>query len=137
MIRQAELSDLSRIMEIEKASFNNPWSFNAFESAIENSGPVHFLVWDEDGVGGFIIYSLICGEAEVYDLATAPELRRKGIAMELMIAMLEEADMAFLEVRAGNAPAIGLYEKCGFRVTGERKGYYEDGEDALVMEFSR
>ena len=137
MIRDAQSGDLGRIMEIEKASFNNPWSFNAFKSAIEDDGPVHFLVWDEDGIGGFIIYSLICGEAEVYDLATAPELRRKGIAKELLAEMLEDADAAFLEVRAGNVPAIGLYEKCGFKVTGERKGYYDDGEDALTMEWNR
>ena len=39
-----------------------------------------------------------------------------------------------LEVRAGNAPAIGLYEKLGFQAVGRRKNYYrEEGEDALLM----
>ena len=136
MIRQAELKDIGRIMEIENASFDNPWSFNAFESAVENSGPVHFLVWDDNGVGGFIIYSLICGEAEVYDLATAPEYRRKGVATDLLAYILEDAEAAFLEVRRSNAPAIGLYQKCGFKITGERKGYYDNGEDALTMEWN-
>ena len=137
MIRQAELSDLSRVMEIEQASFDNPWSFNAFETAADGSGPVHFNVWDEGGIGGFIIYSLICGEAEVYDLATAPEYRHRGVATDLLAEMLEDVDTAFLEVRRSNVPAIALYEKCGFKITGERKGYYENGEDALLMEWSR
>ena len=104
---------------------------------MENSGPVRFIVWDEDGVGGFMIYALICGEAEIYDLATAPECRRKGVAAALLAEMLEDADVAFLEVRRSNAPAIGLYEKCGFRITGERRGYYENGEDAFIMEWNR
>ena len=43
-----------------------------------------------------------------------------------------------LEVRAGNAAAIGLYRKYGFIETGRRKNYYplpEGGyEDAILME---
>ena len=37
-------------------------------------------------------------------------------------------------MRAGNVPAIGLYEKLGFEVVGRRRNYYrEEGEDALLM----
>jgi ribosomal-protein-alanine N-acetyltransferase len=42
--------------------------------------------------------------------------------------------MANLEVRAGNQPAIALYERHGFRTVSVRARYYQDdGEDALVM----
>ena len=41
---------------------------------------------------------------------------------------------AFLEVRASNAAACRLYSKMGFEEVGIRKGYYSDGEDALLME---
>ncbi|MEY2262323.1 GNAT family N-acetyltransferase, partial [Rhodanobacter denitrificans] len=34
----------------------------------------------------------------------------------------------------GNAAAIGLYERRGFRRTGHQPGYYEDGEDAWRYE---
>lgn len=43
-------------------------------------------------------------------------------------------------MRAGNAPAIALYEKLGFREVGRRKNYYRaEHEDALLMtvEFDR
>ena len=36
-----------------------------------------------------------------------------------------------LEVRYDNAPAIALYEKCGFRAFGEHEDYYSDGATAL------
>ena len=136
MIRQAELKDVERIMEIENASFDDPWSLDSFESAVEDSEPMHLIVWEENGIGGFMLYSLICGEVDVYDLATAPEYRRKGVATDLLAYMFKNADAAFLEVRKSNFPAIGLYEKCGFKIIGERKGYYDDGEDALTMEWN-
>jgi ribosomal-protein-alanine N-acetyltransferase len=44
------------------------------------------------------------------------------------------ASAAFLEVRAENAVAKALYEKCGFREIARRRNYYsEPVEDALVM----
>ena len=42
-----------------------------------------------------------------------------------------------LEVRAGNVPAIGLYEKNGFAKIGLRKEYYQNPkEDALILQRS-
>ena len=39
-----------------------------------------------------------------------------------------------LEVRAGNSPAISLYESLGFRTEGIRPGFYaKPREDALIM----
>ena len=40
----------------------------------------------------------------------------------------------YLEVRAGNAVAIRLYERLGFEKNGLRKDYYSDpSEDAVLM----
>ena len=39
-----------------------------------------------------------------------------------------------LEVRAGNTPAVRLYESLGFRAEGIRRNFYRDPEeDALIM----
>ena len=39
----------------------------------------------------------------------------------------------FLEVRESNTTAIGLYQRFGFTVSRQIKGYYRDGETAYVM----
>jgi len=48
-------------------------------------------------------------------------------------AHTRNARLVLLEVRAGNAGAIALYRAAGFEVTGERRAYYANGEDALLM----
>ena len=42
--------------------------------------------------------------------------------------------LVLLEVRAGNHAAIRLYRAVGFEATGERLGYYANGEDACLMQ---
>ncbi len=80
----------------------------------------------------------VADEVEVLFVATAPAWRRQGVARALLVHALqaardEGAARALLEVRRSNAPAIALYRALGFEVVGERRRYYDDGEDALLM----
>ena len=82
---------------------------------------------------------LVIDEAHVTTIAVAAPHRRQGIGEKLMVELLERGRTAgmvcsTLEVRAGNQPAITLYEKLGYHVAATRKGYYPDNkEDAVVM----
>jgi ribosomal-protein-alanine N-acetyltransferase len=38
-------------------------------------------------------------------------------------------------VRLSNKAAIALYRQLGFVETGRRRNYYENGEDAILMEY--
>lgn len=136
MLREAVLSDAEELYEIEKLSFNEPWSKSAFEDSI-NAEAVIVEICEADQIEGFIVYSLICGEAEVYDIAVSPAHRRKGIGEMLLKNMLQKCERAFLEVRESNAGAKALYKKMGFKESGMRKGYYSDGENAVVMIYER
>jgi len=75
----------------------------------------------------------------VLAMATHPDRRGRGIATALLSQVLAAAaragcTLATLEVRAGNAPAIALYQRAGFRTVHVRARYYQDDdEDALVM----
>ena len=90
-------------------------------------------------VVGFAAFHRVSDEAELHNLAVNPAHRRRGAARALLqegIRKLREAGArrVFLEVRASNHAAVGLYASAGFTLHATRRGYYQNPvEDALVM----
>ena len=87
---------------------------------------------------GFILSSLVAGEAEILSVAIAPSYRGRGFARPLLDPHLRRlaglgARTVFLEVDEQNAPACRLYRRAGFREVGRRQGYYDSGVTALVL----
>lgn len=87
---------------------------------------------------GFVLARAAAGEAEILTLAVVPAARRRGhgaalLAAALAAALARGAAAIFLEVAAGNAAALGLYQGFGFAPVGRRRRYYADGSDALVL----
>ena len=80
-------------------------------------------------------------EGYIGNVAVRPAYRRRGIADALLQGLEKlgrERELSFLtlEVRAGNAPAIALYEKNGYARVGRRPGYYDHPkEDAILMTY--
>lgn len=71
-------------------------------------------------------------------LGVEPSRARRGIGARLCAALFLEARRrgatdVTLEVRAGNRPAIRLYERLGMTPTGTRPAYYPDDEDATIF----
>lgn len=88
------------------------------------------------GIAGMVI---LAGEGDIDKVMVAPDMRRRGIADQLLEALLqrgrEQGVTAFtLEVRRSNEAAIMLYKKHGFQQEGVRPGFYEKpAEDALIL----
>jgi [ribosomal protein S18]-alanine N-acetyltransferase len=106
----------------------------------DSSGISCLLVRETQGsVLGFIALRIVAGEAEILNLAVAPECRQQGIGRVLLEAGLKCAQedgvqKVFLEVRHSNVAARGLYASLGFTKEGCRSNYYSDPvEDALVL----
>jgi ribosomal-protein-alanine N-acetyltransferase len=141
--------DLLEVVEIEQLSALSAWGWDAYHKELQSPEDVIMLVArtetadstldHEHAVAGFIVSRLVADELHINNVAIRPEVRRRGIAAQLLKAVLREgrrngARLAFLEVRAGNAAAQGLYRRCGFQVTGRRPHYYnQPAEDALLM----
>lgn len=98
------------------------------------------LVLQDEGnsIRGFVVGAEVAGEWELENIAVDRAVRRAGLGAQLMRAFLDEllqagAESVFLEVRASNVAACGLYERWGFEVVGRRAGYYRNpDEDATV-----
>jgi len=117
------------------------WSEASYAQLRESGGYTGWVAIAPDGsLAGFIITRTITTEAEILNLAVASQLRRSGIAAALLRSALENFAFAgvrrvYLEVRASNAPAIALYQKHAFAITGTRPGYYQyPTESAVLME---
>ncbi len=144
-LRPAAAPDLPRLLEIERASHSHPWSEQQLARELE--APYARILCAEVShagrgvdalIGGFVVYWVIHDEMHVLDVVTAPSARRRGLGRALMGEALRDAAArgavrALLEVRRSNAPAIGLYRALGFLHDTVRRGYYQDGEDAVLM----
>lgn len=87
---------------------------------------------------GFLLAWEVADEAHLIDLLVAPAARRHGFGRALLETLLAHARardlrVVLLEVRRDNQAAQRLYARLGFEEVGERKAYYSDGEDALLL----
>jgi [ribosomal protein S18]-alanine N-acetyltransferase len=121
--------------------FADPWSEESFARLVD-SPPAIFLVAlfpPNEGIAGYIIAFSVGEDAEVLNVAVDPQFRGKGLAGQMLDAVLIQLGSrgvrtAFLEVRESNAAALSLYKSRGFSEIGRRSKYYRRPvEDALVL----
>lgn len=136
--RKMTPEDAAAVEVVEKACFAMPWSRQAFWEEAANDKTYYLLALDDTKVIGYTGVWILCGEAQITNVAVLPEYQNQGIGRKMMhkimeIAQQKGASSMTLEVRPSNAGALHLYETLGFKSAGRRRGYYEDGEDAEIM----
>ena len=139
-ITDAREEMLPQLREIEEQCFSVPWTKAMLRAQLAPETHIFLAAETPQGrVAGYIGLMFVLDEGYISNVAVAPRFRRQGIAEALICELVRrgaEKQLAFLtlEVRESNAPAIALYEKCGFQTVGHRKNYYEKPtEDALLM----
>jgi ribosomal-protein-alanine N-acetyltransferase len=140
IIREAGATDLPDVLGIERVSFNDPWTVGMFAAHLPPRVGAQFLVAEKSrAIVGFALSQTVMDESELLNIAVDPSARKVGIGAELLDAMMVRCTKAgaatmWLEVRASNASARGLYESRGFVSAGLRKRYYQSPrEDAIVL----
>lgn len=134
-------NEAEEIATLEKEIFSDAWSEASVRETLKRDYNYIYICCDNltGNIKGYIIFSIVCDEAELLRLAVRHDMRGRGLGEILVGIMVEEvkkkgtADI-LLEVRKGNAPAINLYKKQGFYEIGVRKNYYKNpDEDAVIM----
>lgn len=161
VLRRMERRDIPEVMKIERKSFPTPWPESAYHYEIRYRSNSYFYVlqprevtspgwWErlmhlgkpsEPGkppILGYFGLRVLSDRAHLANIAVHPEWRRQGLGEFLLLTALEEAFQherwqVTLEVRPSNRVAIRLYARAGFHRTGVRRGYYQNGEDGVMM----
>ena len=138
--RRMAHEDVERVAELEVESFTCPWTADSFAHLLDRDGCELWVLEDpEAGVVGYAVLWCIGDQGELANFAVASSHRGKGHGAYLLTRMLEvargrEVERIYLEVRASNAAAEGLYRSFGFTEVGRRRKYYDKPvEDALLM----
>ena len=141
LIRGWLSGDNERIALLEKECFSDPWSYGMICDTSQASNFLGLVAEIEGEVVGYLGSAFVLDEGEILLVAVDGRYRRRGIGEALVNKMTEDLKekgvlKLFLEVRRSNQSAYNCYEKCKFTPIGVRKGYYSNGEDAIVMERS-
>jgi ribosomal-protein-alanine N-acetyltransferase len=132
--------DLPALAALDEVCFGpKAWSTVGWSDEFERlSEDRVILVADEGAVVGYVVLlvpPVTADVVEVLRIAVAPAERRTGVGAQLMTMALDRCAgrTVLLEVAAGNEFAIRLYQGFGFKEISRRRGYYGDGEDAVIM----
>jgi len=135
-IQLATPADAAVMAAIHRAAFPpaEAWGEDAISLQLAMPGAFGLL----DRRGGMLLGRVVAGEAEVLTLAVMPSARRQGLATALLDTAIAQvrargATSLFLEVATGNAAARALYGRAGFVEVGQRRRYYSDGSDAILL----
>ena len=138
-IRRMAEADLPDVMRIEQLCFSTPWKENTFRGLLRRTDTDLFAAEAEGRVIGYAACWTVFEQAELGNVAVAPEARGMGVGGALVDVVVDRvrergAGECFLEVRESNLVAQGIYRDRGFVVVGRRRSYYSSPtEDALVM----
>ena len=134
-----QLDDLEQVMTIEEANFSVPWTETGFFTFLLREDTLFLVAEEGEKILGYCGVVTVQDEGDITNVAVEKNSQNQGIGKKLLEEMFQRTQKAgvcrlFLEVRAGNAAALHLYEKMGFVQMGIRKNYYEQPvEDGVVM----
>ena len=138
IIREFKRPDVKRVLEIEIASFNDPYPANILVD-IYNLGAGFLVAQENNRVLGYIIFWIkFEDEGHIISIAVDKNYRRLEVGSKLVETSIEvfkkfEVKIIKLEVRVGNKGARKFYSKLGFKEEKIVENYYEDLEDAVIM----
>jgi ribosomal protein S18 acetylase RimI-like enzyme len=137
-IQTANIMDLGGLRRLELACFgSDAWPLLDLMAVLTLAGVIRLKAVDAGEMIGFVAGDTRHSEGVLWisTIGVDPRYQRRGIGRALLLACEAQARLSRMKltVRLSNHPAIALYEKEGYRTVDIWRGYYNDGEDGLVM----
>lgn len=139
MISEMNLQDLENIKDCLLTDFDNFWSYNILKQELENGKSKYFVAKQENEIVGFAGILLIIDQVNIMNIVVKKDKRNFGIGSLLLeeiirYSKIHNATSITLEVNEKNIPAIKLYKKYGFKQVGLRRKYYNNEDNAILMD---
>ena len=139
MISEMNLQDLENIKDCLLTDFDNFWSYNILKQELENGKSKYFVAKQENEIVGFAGILLIIDQVNIMNIVVIKDKRNFGIGSLLLeeiirYSKIHNATSITLEVNEKNIPAIKLYKKYGFKQVGLRRKYYNNEDNAILMD---
>lgn len=139
-IYSMSISDLEKIKDNLSTDFDDFWNYNVFKQELENPNSQYFIAVLNEEIVGFAGIWIAVDDIHITNIVTRKDLRNQGIAKKLLEHLLivskqKNLSSLTLEVNEKNIPAINLYEKYHFQKIGQRKNYYKQNENAIIMTY--
>lgn len=139
MISEMNLQDLENIKDCLLTDFDNFWSYNILKQELENGKSKYFVAKQENEIVGFAGILLIIDQVNIMNIVVKKDKRNFGIGSLLLeeiirYSKIHNATSITLEVNEKNIPAIKLYKKYGFKQVGLRIKYYNNEDNAILMD---
>lgn len=139
IVREMVKEDLEEVVNIESSLYKDNWNTEAYLRDLENEIAYNYVLEHDGVILGYYGFWLMFDNIDITKVSIRKELQGKGLSkilMEDMFNRISNSDIntVTLEVRVSNSVAISLYEKYGFKKISVREKYYENTEDAYVMQ---
>ncbi len=137
--------DLNLVKSMEQIEFRtqkNAWNAQSLIECFDDSYIIIGLFKSSVLIGFSVIYNTKF-TTDLLTIGVDPDYQGRKLGFMLLtdtlkVALSNEVQECFLEVRVSNIVAQNLYKKLGFKIVGTRAGYYnpvgnEPAEDAYTM----
>lgn len=135
--------DFPALYAIEEICFQPPFRFSrsTMRSLVSATTAATWIAEEQKQMAGFAIVHRAPEPdgpiAYIQTIEVAPTQRNRGIARELLKLLENSATTAgaraiWLHVAEANAPAIRLYESCGYLPQGREENFYATGIHAVI-----
>ena len=137
-VRNLTPEHLQACLGLDRASLGGLWSAAQWQTELADPRRPGMGIWQADTLLAMASGWLVVDELHITLVAVAPGQRRQGLGRQvleelLVVARHQGAQHATLEVATTNGAAVALYRSLGFRDAGLRRGYYRNGDDALIQ----
>jgi len=140
-VKKLSKNDIFYIEEVSKISLDlfgeqSYYSKDELLKSLETDAHKIDIIIYKNEVTGYLYYSKVIDEVEIYQIGIKKEYQNHGFGSELIYQLLcKDIKKCYLEVDESNINAIKFYESNGFKKYYVRKDYYTNHHDAYLYQW--